>query len=294
MNRHVERYLDQFRTELKGCDRALVQDALADAEDHLASSLESMLAAHPEMPPAEAFQAVIASYGTPGEVAENYRRVEKYTGPVLSGAGRRGERTFLQKFAGVIGEPSAWAAFLYMIISMVTGTLYFVWVANGLSLSFGLLVLIIGVPVAWLFFLSFRGIALVEGRMVEALLGVRMPRRAVLIRKGPGWWGTIKGVFTTRSTWTSVLYLMLMLPLGVIYFSVFVTLTSFSLSLVAGPIAQLTLNRAVINGPDGWWIPVWLFPVVMAAGVAAFMGTLHLARLMGRLHGKMARAMLVS
>lgn len=294
MNKLIQRYLDEFRAELRGTDKALAQDALADAEDHLTSSLENMMAKHTEMSQAEAFQTVVGSYGTPADVAEQYRKVERFTGPVLSGPGRKGERSLLHRFVGIIGEPSAWAAFLYMMISMVTGTLYFIWVTNGLSLSLGLLVLIIGVPVAWLFFLSFRGIALVEGRMVEALLGVRMPRRAVFIRKGPGWWGSIKGVFTTRSTWTSVLYLILMFPLGVIYFSVFITLTSLALGMVASPIAQVSMNRAVVNGPDGWWIPIWLFPVVMATGVAVFMGTLHLARLAGKLHGRMARAMLVS
>lgn len=87
-----------------------------------------------------------------------------------------------------------------MIISMATGIAYFTWAVTGFSVSAGLIVLIIGVPLTWLFFLSFRGIALVEGRIVEALLGVRMPRRTVFIRKGDGWWGSVKGVFTTRST----------------------------------------------------------------------------------------------
>ena len=48
---------------------------------------------------------------------------------------------------------------------------------TGLSLSLGLLILIVGIPLTVLFFGSVRGLALLEGRLVEALLGERMPRR---------------------------------------------------------------------------------------------------------------------
>lgn len=294
MNKGIGLYLDEFRKQLKGCDRAIIQDALADAEDHLTSGLESLRKERPELTEQDALREVVESYGAPGELAEQYRRVEAFTVPALKHQRTRNERSVLKRYAGVITEPSAWAAFLYMIISMLTGILYFTWTANGLSLSLGLLVLIIGVPVAWLFFLSFRGLALVEGRIVEALLGVRMPRRAVFIKKGDGWWGSIKGVFTTRSTWSSALYLILMLPLGTLYFSFFITLAAVALGFIASPVIELVFHEPVIDAPVEWWIPVWLYPAVVVLGVVLFMGVLHLARLVGRLHGKMARAMLVS
>lgn len=287
-------YLDDFRKHLKGCDRALVQDALADAEDHLTMGLETLRAERPELTAEEALREVVASYGAPAELAEMYRKVEAFTVPALKHQRAGKERSALKRFVGVVTEPSAWAAFLYMMISIVTGVFYFTWTVNGLSLSLGLLVLIIGVPVAWLFFLSFRGLALVEGRIVEALLGVRMPRRAVFIKKGDGWWGSIKGVFTTGSTWSSALYLILMLPLGTLYFSIFLTLAMVALSLVASPVLELVFHEPVIDTPVEWWIPVWLYPAVMALGAVMFMGMLHLARLVGKLHGRMARAMLVS
>ena len=42
-----------------------------------------------------------------------------------------------------------------------------------------MIIMIFGIPLAALIFLSFRGLAWLEGRIVEALLGVRMPRRPV-------------------------------------------------------------------------------------------------------------------
>ena len=54
---------------------------------------------------------------------------------------------------------------------------YFTWAVVGASLSVSLLILIIGVPLLVLFLGSIRALAFIEGRMVEVLLGVRMPRR---------------------------------------------------------------------------------------------------------------------
>jgi hypothetical protein len=295
MIRGIDRYLDDFREELRGRDRALIQDALSDAEDHLTTGFQVERREHPELSEEDALRSVIESYGAPEEVAEHYRRVEEYTVPALEsqGSGAKGRSGF-RGFVGIVAEPSAWAAFLYMMISLATGILYFTWTVTGISLSVSLLILIVGVPIAWLFFLSFRGLALVEGRIVEALLGVRMPRRAVFIRKGEGWWGSLKGVFSTRSTWSSIVYLVLMLPLGVLYFSVFITLIALALSFIGSPVLELVFHEPVIDWPNAWWIPGWLYPVVVAAGGTLFLGALHLARGVGRLHGRLARAMLVS
>jgi hypothetical protein len=288
----IEDYLNAFREELKGSDRATVQDALSDAEDHLSTALDTELSEHPDETEDEAARNIISKYGEPEEVAEHYRRVEKYTTPVLSS--HRQPREGLSAFFGIIADPSAWGALLYMILSLATGIIYFTWAVTGFCLSASLLILIIGVPLAWLFFLSFRGLAFVEGRVVEALLGARMPRRAVFVRKGAGWWGSIKGIFSTGSTWSSFIYLILMLPLGVLYFSVFITLIAVSLAMIADPVFELVLGIPVFDFPEVWWTPDWLMPIVVLAGAGLFLSTLHLAKATGKLHGKLARTMLVS
>jgi hypothetical protein len=287
----LEDYLNAFREELRGSDRAVVQDALSDAEDHLSAAIETELSQHPEESEEEAAKTAIERYGEPSEVADHYRKVEKYTVPVLTSVGGRERR---RTFFGVIAEPAAWASLLYMILSLATGIIYFTWAVTGVSLSASLIVLIIGVPLAWLFFLSFRGLAFVEGRIVEALLGVRMPRRAVFIRKGNGWWGSIKGVFSTGSTWSSLVYLILMLPLGVVYFTIFIVLVAFALSMVADPLLELVFHIQIFDFPEPFWTPVWLMPFVVLGGAVLFLASLHLARWTGRMHGKLARKMLVS
>jgi len=288
----IEDYLNAFRAQLRGSDRATVQDALSDAEDHLSSALKEEMELNPEEREEEAAEKVIEKYGDPSDLAEYYRNVEKYTTPAITAKARR--NSGFGGFIGVLGDPSAWASLLYMIISLATGVIYFSWAVTGISVTAGALVLIVGIPFAWIFFLSVRGLAFVEGRIVEALLGARMPRRPVFVRKGPGWWGSIKGVLSTGSSWSAFLYLVIMLPLGTLYFTVFTVLLSVSLFMIFDPVLELVFKIPLWDLPQPWWTPVWLMPVIVIAGFCLFLGMLHLAKLTGKLQGRLARTMLVS
>ena len=163
-----------------------------------------------------------------------------------------------------------------------------------MSLSISLLVLIIGIPIAALFLLSVRGIALVEGRIVEALLGVRMPRRPLFSRKDIGWWQKIKGMITSRHTWTAIIYMIFQMPLGVIYFTVIVTLVSASLWGIALPITQFVFDIPIVQTNDYfYYLAGWLMPFTVIGGILLLTATMHLIKATGRLHGNLARVMLV-
>jgi hypothetical protein len=53
----------------------------------------------------------------------------------------------------------------------------------GIAISISFSLFIFGLPIAIFFLYSVRGFALLEGRIVEALLGVRMPRRPLFYPK---------------------------------------------------------------------------------------------------------------
>ena len=191
-------------------------------------------------------------------------------------------------------EPKAWGALLYLLFTLATGIIYFTWTITGISLSLGLLILIIGVPIAGLFILSTRGLALLEGRMVEALLGIRMPHRPLFSPKDKGIWAKFKALLTDKYTWFSMVYMLLQLPLGITYFTVFITLIAASLGLIVTPILGLILNQPmfVINNTQ-YFLNSWLVPFSIIFGALLFFLTLHLAKVIGGLHGKLAKTMLV-
>ncbi len=298
---NIPDYLEHLRRSLAGADPALIQDALYDAEEYLRSEM----AENPEKSEAEVIAQVASSYGAPDEVADIYRDTEVKVQTALRAPPPRQHRSLLGKFFGVIAEPRTYAALFYMLLSMATGVFYFTWVVTGISLSAGLAVLIIGIPFAILFLGSTRMFSLLEGRIVEVMLGERMPRRPLYNSRGKPWLARIGEMLSDPRTWTTLLYMVLMLPLGIIYFTLAVTLLSVSLSFIVAPVMALfgyaTMNQnydgwsvlAMENGVLGTSLGYVSLPLVFIAGVLLLFVTLHLARGIGYLHGQFAKHLLV-
>jgi len=295
MIKTVNEYLVQLKKELSGSDPAVIQDALVDCEEYLRIELANTIDADPNISEADALPAIIEKYGSPVEIAAAYRDIEERVPAGIHRPLHLAHRSALSRFFGVFTDPRAWGALLYMILSLGTGIIYFTWAVTGISLSLGLMVLIIGIPFTAIFLLSIRGIAYLEGRIVEALLGIRMPRKLQFNGSNLGWWKRIKSLFSERCTWTAMLYSILQLPLGIFYFTLFVTLISVSLYFIAMPITEGVLNIPAFDA-DGtdYHVATWLLPFIFAVGIMLITATMHLAKLLGRGHAKIAKAMLVT
>jgi len=288
----IPAYLERLRRALDGCDPALAQDALYDAEDYLRSEL----AANPGKSEAEVISSVAGSYGAPDEVADIYRVTEVRVQTALRAPPPPPRESALGQFFGVLVDPHTYGSLFYMLLALATGTFYFTWVVTGLSLSFGLAILIIGIPFFILFIGVTRILALVEGRLVEVMLGERMPRRPLYSDRSLPVLQRIGAMFTDPRTWGTMLYFVAMLPLGIAYFTVVVTMMSVGLALIAAPIAQALGYGAHIHlDHAGWFDPTspWAWPLLVLAGLLLVFATLHLARLIGRMHGKLAKHLLV-
>ncbi len=315
--RSIEEYLRTLRRQLAGADPAVIQDALYDADEFLRHELAGVA---PE-DFVDRLVGAIERYGTPEEVARAYRDAAaaprtptaRLPGSEFRGAAAAGvpvsadeagvpeppwyalpEHATLGPFFGVLVDPHAYGSLFYMFLAIVTGILYFTWAVTGISLSVGLIILIIGIPFILLFLASTRAISLVEGWMVEALLGVRMPRRPRLQAESRRLMERIRYWLSDRRTWTTLLYMLLMLPLGVIYFTVAIVCITVALGLAAAPIVQIFISEPVFWF-DGWsfYVEIWLFPFLIALAALLVILTLHLARWLGRLHGRFAKALLV-
>lgn len=296
MNTHdlpttIPAYLDRLRQALQGCDPALAQDALYDAEDYLRSEL----ATNPGKSEAEVISAVAGSYGAPDEVADIYRDTEVKVQTALRPPVPAKRTSLAGQFFGVVTDTYTYGALFYMLLALATGTFYFTWVVTGVSLSAGLAVLVIGIPFAVLFIGATRILALVEGRLVEVMLGERMPRRPLYTDRNLPLLKRVGAMFTDLRTWGTMLYFLAMLPLGIAYFTVVVTALSLSLGFIAAPIAAALGygdNVTFWNGITIAQAP-WLGALLPVLGLILLFASLHLARFVGRLHGKLAKAILV-
>jgi hypothetical protein len=289
----IEEYLDALKNEMKDADLALVQDAQADAREHLSLALASAKESAPETSEADALKKIIEEYGTPEETASAYKEVEKRTSPLLKQAIK--PRSIFGRFFGVYTDPRAWGALLYMLIAFVTGVFYFTWAVTGLSVSIPFLIFIFGFPFALLFLLSVRGLALLEGRLVEALLGVRMPRRPLFSHADMKWFDRLKALLMDKATWLMLVYMLIQFVLGIAYFVAIVTVLSISLAFMALPFIQLFSDMPVFNWTDGpVYLPYWQLILLSISGFLVWTLFMHLARLVGQLHGRMAKWLLVT
>jgi len=290
MPRTIPEYLAQLRAALVGADPALVQDALYDAEEYLRAEL----AEHPEKDEAAMLAEIASSYGAPEEVASIYRDTEVTVTRALRPAPPPPRSSALGRFFAVAADPRAYASMFYMVLSLATGIFYFTWAVTGISLSLGFAILIIGVPFMVLFFGSVRVLSIVEGRIVEVMLGERMPRRPLYADRDMPLLQRIAAMFTDPRTWSTIGYFLMMLPLGIIYFTLTVTTLSVALGFIAAPFAWFFGGQAHIElgdyvGPD----PNWLAPLLFPVGVLLLFAYLHAARGIGKLHGQLAKHMLV-
>ena len=300
--RSIDEYLKQLRAALEGQDPALIQDALYDAEEYLRAEV----AAHPDKSEADVLELIASTYGAPEEVAAAYRDTEAKVKaalktPVPSATSASGWK----RFFGVYLDPRTYTSIFYMLLALATGIVYFTIVVTGLSLSFGFAILIIGIP----FFLAFIGItrviALGEGRLLEAVTGERMPRRPVHPGPPAGWLKRIGEMLTDVRTWTTLLYMLLMLPLGIVYFTVTVTGLAVGLGFTAAPFLVLArwlgfASDATLFSDDahiGGFVlsdhSMFAALILGALGVLIVTLLMHAARAIGRGHAHLAKALLV-
>ena len=295
--RSIDEYLEQLREVLQGADPALIQDALYDAEEYLRAECAS----HPEKSEADVLELIASTYGAPEEVAAAYRDTEAKVNAALRPVIPRATESPnpLRRFFGVFSDSRAYLSLFYMLLTLVTGIIYFTVVVTGLSLSAGLAILIIGFP----FFLAFIGIARVlalgEGRLLEAITGERMPRRPVHPGARTGFWARVGEMLKDPRTWTTLAYLLLMLPVGIFYFVVAITGISIGVALIAGPFLVMAqhlgwdfndgisvMQPAVLAAP-------LIAPFTIALGVLILTLLMHAARGIGRAQVVLARALLV-
>jgi hypothetical protein len=364
----VAKDLDTYLKELQaamtsaGGDKALVQDALFDAEEYLRNEMAARFEGDPATVEEyrSRFATVSEAYGTPEEVAAAYlgapaagaapapaagaataaapaAAVGAATPPeaphvtppgapkapvrpvhpvppappvpptpagVAAGVAATGAApaagavrpSAWRQVFGVVVDPAVYKAWLYMILSLATGIAAFTIVVTGVSVSAGCSVLLVGIPLFLLVLGIVRALSLAEGRLVEGLLGTRMPRRERAELPEAGWLKRVGYWLRDARTWASMAYMILLLPLGIAYFTIAVTGLALGFGLIASPFgAWRGDNTFWWHGTEHTWgaMPYWAMPLAVLAGVVVLLLWMHLIRLIGRGHAAFAKRMLV-
>jgi hypothetical protein len=89
--------------------------------------------------------------------------------------------------------------------------------------------------------------------------------------------------------------LLLQFVLGTVYFVVLVTVLALFLTCFAVPVAQLVFALPVVTvNSTRYYLPVFTLPLFPLVGIVLWTQMMHLVRWVGGLHGRYAKAQLVT
>jgi Putative sensor len=201
-------------------------------------------------------------------------------------------------FFQIMANRQAYTTLLYLLLTLATGIFTFTFAVTGISLSLGLAILIIGIPVLLLFLLGCRLLSVAEVRLLGALVSGESSKSPALLPNGESWVARLKTLVRDRRTWTSLVYFLALMPLGIAYFTTLVSLLAACLGLLAVPVAHLlhlsgSLDLGLVGA--GWVVLHPHFTAILCglAGLALVPLTFHLALLLGRFQVWLARHLLV-
>ena len=124
---------------------------------------------------------------------------------------------------------------VYLLLAFPLGIAYFVFLTTGISLGVGLSIIWVGVPILLGMMIAWRGLARMERWLAISLLGVEIDSPTPVIPVGGSIWDRVEALFREPLTWTSLSWLLLLFPLGIISFVLLVTTVAIGLGGIASP-----------------------------------------------------------
>jgi Putative sensor len=120
----------------------------------------------------------------------------------------------------------------FLLLSFPIGLIYFLVTVIGLAVGLSTIILWIGLPILFATLVLIRGMAAVERRMATNLLYVSFldqPYSHELPQKG--FWHRFGNILRDPLTWTSMIYMIVKLPLGIVSFTLALVLPIVSLAI---------------------------------------------------------------
>ena len=196
---------------------------------------------------------------------------------------RRDDARPRRSFTGFLGQLLRDSG--YLLLSLPMGILTFTVAVAGWSTAIGSLLTFIGVPIAVLTIAAMRGLARVERHRAAIVLGEPVPEHyAVRLPFSRADWASLhtiwtwfKGLFQDRQMYRDLAYGLLLLPIGIVAFTVLTVAFTMSIGFITFPAWWWAL-------PDGWDTGIWHIDTWADAGIVAAAGLalLPIAALMVR------------
>ncbi len=206
--------------------------------------------------------------------------------------------TILKNFFTVFLKGQTYLNMLYLLLSFPLGIIYFVILITGFSVGIPLIIIWVGLLILLGLFALWIGFIVFERKLAIWLLKVDILPISIPDGTGKTLWQKFKTRAGNPVTWKGLVFLMAKFPIGVLCFTILVSLLAISLSLFTVPI-YYRLFQPVI---DLTWstMPIQLnvidtLPEALICSLIGFFLLLisfHIFNGMAILSGKFARVML--
>ncbi len=128
----------------------------------------------------------------------------------------------------------------FLLLSFPLGLFYFIVTVVGLTVGVSTVILWVGLPLLFVTLMLVRGMAAVERRMVAILLRIHFPFQPHSNSQPPqNLWRRFGNILRDPLTWTSAIYMIIKLPLGILSFTLALVLPIVSFAVTALPLAYL-------------------------------------------------------
>ncbi|MHA6760680.1 sensor domain-containing protein [Streptacidiphilus sp. PAMC 29251] len=135
-------------------------------------------------------------------------------------------------------EGLVWRESLHMLVNLPVGIVTFTYAVAMLSLGTATVLTFVGLPILAAALLGCRAFGAVERARARATLGLDVAAPERRRRTRPGLTGWIAATLKSGPGWRSALYSLLMLPMGVLSFSVTAIMWIFGIGYGSYPLWQ--------------------------------------------------------
>lgn len=202
----------------------------------------------------------------------------------------RRSRGALHAFVGAPLSTQTYRNLAYALVSAPLGLAYFVLLTTATSLTIGLSLTLLGPVVLSVSLVAIPGIAWIDGRLTEGVLGADVDPRSPSTRDGLA--ATLKTLYLGRTTWAGIGYLIWRSLAG---FAALVALAvglSLAIGLLSAPLAYGS-DLVVDYRLGSYAVDTFGRSLVAAGGgVAVLVVVLHAGNLFGRISAAVAAKLL--
>lgn len=187
----------------------------------------------------------------------------------------------------VSAEP--WLALVFMLSSFVLGLVGFVGLVTLLSVGFGTVITLVGIPILLATFYLWIFTARLERVRVRVLLGTEIPEPYKPLPEG-SWFQRFKVKVTDRHVWQDLIYLFLLFPIGIAQFVIAVVTVSVPFAFLT---ALFWYGQNTADAPEPFEVdtlPEALLTTVIGVGILLLVPYVLVG--VGRAHAWFARHLL--